>query len=600
MDDGGGVYVMSYGAFVFCTTANSQSVSHSLSVANARTSPRSASPRWNGASASVASASPRPSVKPAFGNSLMMNSTLSRSDIGTIVRTWTTLPLLKSFFWIVRPGGRGITLGTCFGQSGVVDGGAGQCGPPSVARGAAAVVGVAPGSADSPVHAVSASASTAVAAARAGAGRTRPGYGPRMRRAWPAPVASAPIDAVVRLPGSKSVTNRALVVASLAAGTSRLRGPLRSRDTDLMRAAMRALGAAVADDGDDVVVTGAPAGAFVTVPAIDLGNAGTVARFVPAVAALRIGDVVLDGDPRMRERPITPLLVALRALGADVTGDSFPVTVRGRGALRGGAVTVDASGSSQLVSGLLLAGPLMDGGLDVRVTGGAVPSRPHLAMTVAMMRASGAEVAEKRDRWVVSRGTYAARDVDVEPDLSGAAPFLAAAVAVGGVVRVPGWPATTTQPGAALPGLLEQMGAAWSLDAASGLVLRGSGTIGAIDADLRDVPEAAPVLAALACLADGPSRLRGIAHLRLQETDRLRALATELSALGAVVTETDDGLTIEPKPLRGKAFATYDDHRLAMAAAVVGLAVPGIVVEDVDTVAKTMPDFTDRWQAMLG
>jgi 3-phosphoshikimate 1-carboxyvinyltransferase len=395
------------------------------------------------------------------------------------------------------------------------------------------------------------------------------------------------------------MTNRALVLASLAAGASRIVAPLRSRDTTLMAAAMRVLGATVADDGDDWVVTGAPPGTFVTAASIDLGNAGTVARFVPAVAALRIGEVVLAGDPRMRVRPVAPLLAALRSLGADIDGDAFPVTIRGRGALHGGAVTVDASESSQLVSGLLLAGPVMGDGLDVRHSGGGLPSRPHLDMTVAMMRSYGAEVTVRGERWVVSPGAYAGRDVEVEPDLSGAAPFLAAAVATGGVVRVPGWPLVTAQPGAALPALLERMGAESSLDG-TGLTLRGSGSVAGIDADLRDVPEAAPVLAALACLADGPSRLRGIAHLRLQETDRLRALAKELSALGATVTETADGLAVEPGAMHGGEFATYDDHRLAMAAAVLGLAVPGVEVENVETVAKTMPDFTERWTAMLG
>ena len=220
-------------------------------------------------------------------------------------------------------------------------------------------------------------------------------------------------------------------------------------------------------------------------------------------------------------------------------------------------------------------------------------------MTVAMMRSFGVTVHVSDDLWVMSPASYVARDVDVEPDLSGAAPFLAAAAVTGGIVRVPGWPRVTTQPGAALPGLLEQMGATYDLDAA-GLTLRGPATLAGLDADLRDAPETAPVLAAVACLADEPSRLRGIAHLRLQETDRLRALATELTALGASVTETDDGLAIAPGPLRGRTFETYDDHRLAMAAAVLGLVVPGVVVENVATVGKTMPDFTERWRTMLG
>lgn len=412
--------------------------------------------------------------------------------------------------------------------------------------------------------------------------------------AWTAPLATGPVDAVVRLPGSKSVTNRALVLGALAHGTTTVRAPLRARDTTLMAAALRALGASVTDSGDDWVVSAGPGP---TAAHIDLGNAGTVARFVPPVAALRHGTYTFDGDPRMRERPVGPLLTALRALGADVSGESFPLVVHGRGSLRGGAVTLDASASSQLVSGLLLAGPLMDAGLDVRHEGPRVPSRPHLDMTVAMMRSFGASVTVSDDRWVVAPGPYDAVDVDVEPDLSGAAPFVAAAVVTGGVVRVPDWPSVTTQPGAALPGLLERMGATCSLDG-DGLTVRGPSSVRAIDADLRDCGELAPVLAAVACVADGPTTLRGIAHLRVQETDRLRALATELRSFGADVTEAEDGLTVSPEPLRRNVFHTYDDHRLAMAAAVLGLVVP-VEVENVETVGKTMPDFVERWRAML-
>jgi 3-phosphoshikimate 1-carboxyvinyltransferase len=422
------------------------------------------------------------------------------------------------------------------------------------------------------------------------------GDGDASLTSWPAPVATRPLDAVVRLPGSKSVTNRALVLAALASGPSTVRAPLRARDTSLMASALSALGAGIVDAGTDWVVTG-PLGSGDAV--VTLGNAGTVARFVPPLAALRAGDAVLDGDARMRERPVAPLLNALRSLGATVEGDAFPITVRGRGSLRGGAVTLDASGSSQLVSGLLLAGPLMTNGLVVRHVGPPVPSRPHLDMTVAMMRSSGAVVDVDGDEWRVSPGRYVAHDVVVEPDLSGAAPFLAAAVVTGGVVRVPDWPSSTTQPGAALPSLLERAGASWSLTG-SELSLRGGSEVLGYDADLRDCGELAPVLAAVACVATGPTTLRGIGHLRLQETDRLRALTHELRLLGAGVEEGPDSLVVTPKPLRPSMFSTYDDHRLVMAAAVLGLVVPGLDVADVETVAKTMPDFVERWQAMLG
>lgn len=413
---------------------------------------------------------------------------------------------------------------------------------------------------------------------------------------WNAPLATAPVDAVVRLPGSKSVTNRALVLGALASGTTRVRAPLRARDTLLMAGALRSLGASVVENGEDWLVS---SGSAPTAAHVELGNAGTVARFVPPVAALRAGTYTFDGDPRMRERPVGPVVTALRALGAEVSGESFPLVVHGRGALRGGAVTLDASSSSQLVSGLLLAGPRMAEGLDLTHSGERVPSRPHLDMTVAMMRSFGASVSVSPDRWEVAPGAYVASDVEVEPDLSNAAPFVAAAVVTGGTVRLPGWPATTTQPGAALVPLAERLGARVSLDDVSGLVVTGPSRVAGIDADLADCGELAPVLAAVACVANGPTTLRGIAHLRVQETDRLRALATELRSFGASVEERDDGLTVTPGALKPGRFATYDDHRLVMAAAVLGLVVR-VEVENAETVGKTMPEFVELWRAMLG
>ncbi len=413
---------------------------------------------------------------------------------------------------------------------------------------------------------------------------------------WPAPTATEPVDATVRLPGSKSVTNRALVLGALASGVTHVRAPLKARDTSLMVEGLRALGASVREEGLDWFVTGGLSDGSATV---DAGNAGTVARFLPAVAALRSGDVTFTGDARMSSRPVAPLLDALRSVGAVVEGDAVPFVVRGSGSLRGGAVTVDASQSSQLVSGLLLAGSRMTSGLDLRHEGPAMPSRPHVEMTLAMLRSFGADVAEEGDRWSVAPGALTGTVVDVEPDLSNAAPFLAAAVVTGGVVRVPHWPASTTQPGAALPALLERMGASWSLSE-SGLSLSGPSRVLGLDADLSDCGELAPVLAAVACVAAGPSRLSGIGHLRLQETDRLAALASELRALGAGVAEWEDRLEITPRPLSGGVFATYDDHRLVHAAAVLGLAVPGLSVENAETVGKTMPDFVERWTAMLG
>ncbi len=416
---------------------------------------------------------------------------------------------------------------------------------------------------------------------------------------WPAPTAAAAVDATVNLPGSKSLTNRYLVLAALAEGPSRLRQPLRSRDTALMAGALTALGTGVHDDGPDWLITPArlrgPA-------SIDCGLAGTVMRFLPAVAALATGEVSLDGDPRARQRPMGPVLGALRELGADIDDGGrggLPFLVRGRGRLPGGAVTMDASESSQFVSGLLLAGARYDRGVSVRHVGPPVPSEPHITMTVAVLRDTGVLVEDdEADTWTVHPGPIAALDVEVEPDLSNAAPFLAAALVTAGRVSVPGWPQRTTQAGDALRDILDAMGADVSLDR-DGLTVRGSGEVSGIDVDLHDAGELTPTIAALAALADSPSQLSGIAHLRGHETDRLAALATELTALGAEVEQHPDGLLIRPRPMRGGTFHSYADHRLATAGAIIGLRVPGVLVEDVATTAKTLPGFTDLWQRML-
>lgn len=397
------------------------------------------------------------------------------------------------------------------------------------------------------------------------------------------------------------MTNRALLLAALAVGATVLHRPLASRDTLLMVEALRALGVRVDADERRWVVHGTGTPLHPAAPDIDCGNAGTVARFVPPLATLASGTVRLDGDPRMRERPLAPLLTALRALGAHLEhdGPGLPVTVHGRGRLPGGAVDVDSSASSQLVSGLLLSAPGYDRGVRVRHHGPPVPSGPHLAMTVAMLRERGAQVDDTEpDSWQVRPGPLHTVESTVEPDLSSAAPFLAAALVTGGRVVVPDWPSRSSQPGAQLPDLLTAMGAAYDVTDA-GLVLSGTGTVDGMDADLHEVGELTPVLVAVAAVAGSPSRFRGVAHLRGQETDRLAALAAELAGLGGRVRQTADGLLVEPQPLHGGLVRTYDDHRLAMAAAVLGLVVPGIEIENVATAAKTVPDFPGRWLSML-
>ncbi len=414
---------------------------------------------------------------------------------------------------------------------------------------------------------------------------------------WPAPRATRPVDLVVSLPGSKSLTNRALVLAALADAPSVVRRALRSRDTLLMARALTALGSSIDTTGDDWPVTPGPFEADAT---IDCGLAGTVMRFLPPVAGLSTGRIDFDGDPHMRSRPIGAVLSALRDLGVDVSaGDALPFTIIGTGSVRGGTVVIDASASSQFVSALLLAGARFDQGIDVRHDGKPVPSLPHIEMTVRMLRAHGVEVDDSdAHRWTVAPGPVRAVDHDIEPDLSNAAPFLALAAVSGGTVVVRDWPAETTQPGDELRTILTLMGCQVTLDD-DGLRVTGPERLQGVDLDLHDVGELTPAVAALCALADSPSQLRGVAHIRGHETDRLAALATELGRLGAQVTEHDDGLSLRPARLHGGLFHTYADHRMAHAGVILGAAVDGVQVENVATTAKTFPDFAGFWAGLL-
>lgn len=408
---------------------------------------------------------------------------------------------------------------------------------------------------------------------------------------------------VVSLPGSKSLTNRALVLAALADGPSVVRRPLRSRDTLLMARALRAMGTGVEDRDDDWVVTPR---AMVGDADVDCGLAGTVMRFVPPVAGLATGRIAFDGDPHMRNRPVGEVLGALASLGIRVEDEgrgALPFTVAGTGAVPGGTVVVDASASSQFISALLLAGARYERGVDVLHDGKPVPSLPHIEMTVAMLRERGVEVDDSdANRWAVAPGPVAAVDHAVEPDLSNAAPFLALAATTGGRVTVRDWPARTTQPGDALRDVLTRMGCTVEdvTGPDGGLRVTGPGTIAGIDLDMHDIGELTPAVAALCALADSPSHLRGIGHIRGHETDRLAALATELTALGADVTEHADGLTIRPSQLHGGTFHTYADHRMAHAGVIIGSAVDGVLVEDIATTGKTFPDFPGAWSRAVG
>lgn len=408
--------------------------------------------------------------------------------------------------------------------------------------------------------------------------------------------------ATVRVPGSKSLTNRALVLAALANGDSTVTGALRSRDTDLMIAALRALGAPLIVRGTDVTArrhTELRGGITV-----DCGLAGTVMRFVPPLAALASGTVYFDGDLRARERPLTTILDALRGLGVAVTGDALPFTLDGAGSVPGGEVTIDASASSQFVSGLLLSAARYTRGVTLHHSGKSVPSMPHIDMTVHMLRAAGIAVDDSEpNTWRVEPGEIVARHWEIEPDLSNATPFLAAAAVTAGRVTVPAWPVKTTQAGDGIREILARMGCRITLtsgDKDTGeLTVEGPDRLSGVDVDLHDAGELTPTVAALAVLAEGPSHLHGIGHLRGHETDRLAALATEIAALGGGVTENDDGLTIHPKPLHGGVWHSYADHRMATAGAIIGLRVAGVMVEDIETTAKTLPGFSAMWTAML-
>lgn len=413
---------------------------------------------------------------------------------------------------------------------------------------------------------------------------------------WPAPRATAPVTATVSLPGSKSLTNRALILAALAEAPSTVRGALRSRDTLLMAGALTSLGARVDTTGTDWTVTPGPLTADGT---IDVGLAGTVMRFVPPVAALAAGSVAFDGDEHMRQRPVGEILGALRAIGADIDGDGLPFTVRGSGSVRGGTVTIDASQSSQFVSALLLAGARYETGIDVHHQGAPVPSLPHIEMTIEMLREHGVSVDDSvPNRWAVAPGPVKALDRRIEPDLSNAAPFLMLAAVSGGRVTVRDWPEHTTQAGDALRDILTAFGCTvtWSPD---GLSVAGPSELRGVELDLHDVGELAPAIAALAALATTPSRLTGIEHIRKHETDRLAALANELNAVGGSVTELPDGLVIEPATLHGGVWHTYADHRMAHAGVIIGAAVDGIEVENIATTSKTFTDFDQAWSALF-
>ncbi len=451
---------------------------------------------------------------------------------------------------------------------------------------------------------------------------------------WPAPFIekknpSRGINAVITIPGSKSVTNRALILAAISQTPSTIRRPLSSRDTDLMVKALRSLGCQIdevkSEDGFDYVVTPKK---LMGPAQIDVGNAGTVMRFLPPIAAFATGLIHFDGDARSHERPLAPVIAALEQLGVSIEHGNkhrLPITINGAGKVKGGVVEIDASTSSQFVSALLLMAPATELGITIKNVGASLPSQPHIDMTISMLRLFGATVevnsdasGKSTDSWRVLPGKLTGQDFIVEPDLSNAAPFMAAAMVCGGTVVIRDWPKQSTQPGDQLREIFTKMGAEIKFTQA-GLSISSGGnsaggnssstplnSISGIDIDLHDVGELTPSIAAVAALASTPSTLRNIGHLRLHETDRLSALATEINRLGGEVIESATDLVIKPKPLSVSSsiapylFKTYEDHRMATAGAIIGLAVPGVVVENIETSKKTIPNFPELWSQMLG
>ena len=429
-------------------------------------------------------------------------------------------------------------------------------------------------------------------------------YSPKAKESWPAPSVHHAISAQVTLPGSKSLTNRELVLSALASSPTHLRKPLESRDSQLMIEALKKLGTQITrDEYGDLVIVPPTTDIPLSEVNIDCGLAGTVMRFVPPMAALTSGKITFDGDEAARRRPMKTTIDSLKGLGIEFTdngSDSLPFTLASTGSIAGGELTIDASASSQFVSGLLLAAARYEKGLTLHHSGEHLPSLPHIEMTIATLRARGVIVHQPDSvTWVVKPGTISGGEIVIEPDLSNAGPFIAAALVLGGSVTIKDWPVDTTQVGMHFVELLTEMGATVARSG-NDLVFTGTGVIKGIAVDLGIGGELAPVIIALAVLADGPSTITGIAHLRGHETDRLAALTAEINAIGGNATELPDGIQITPSgSLIGTTWHTYEDHRMATAGAIIGLRVPGIVIEDVSVVSKTMPEFVSLWTGML-
>jgi len=418
---------------------------------------------------------------------------------------------------------------------------------------------------------------------------------------WSAPSAKRPIHSTVSIPGSKSATNRAFVLAALGDSISKIHKPLLARDTELMLQALEKLGCTITRSNEIIEIT--PMKRVHQDLAIDVGLAGTVMRFVPPLAALTAGVVHFDGDQRARNRPMKTLIDSLKALKISVDDESsgsLPFSIVSDGNVQGGEITIDASESSQFISALLLAGAKFSNGLTIKHVGNKLPSLPHIEMTIDMLNQVGVKVSSiEKNSWKIEPTVIKSKDWLIEPDLSNAGPFIAAAMVTKGEVTITDWPQNTTQAGNAWIEILSKMGAQVVLTE-KGLTVSHSGDIKGIDFDLSDVGELTPVLVSIAVLANSNSSLTGISHLRGHETDRLAALVENIKAIGGDADETTDGLIIRPKKLHGGLWKSFDDHRMATAGAVIGLVVEGIIVDDIKTTSKTLPDFENMWTSLVG
>ena len=410
------------------------------------------------------------------------------------------------------------------------------------------------------------------------------------------------LDTRVRVPGSKSISNRVLLLSGLAQGTSRLRGVLDSDDTRVMQRALQQLGVQFdGESADCISVHGIGGQPQVPSVAVDVHASGTAARFLTAALALVPGETVLDGTARMRERPISDLVNALATLGVDVRVEGArgcpPVRCRG-GRPFGGDVSVDASKSSQYVSALLQIAPYAERDVVLDLKEGVLVSRPYVDVTLDVMRTFGADASFLDDRrlWVSNRAQYRGIHYIVEPDASTAAYFFCAAALTGGRIRVEDLPGRSAQADMGLLLVLEQMGAQVTRSESS-VTVQGPprGTLRGVDVDMNAMPDAVLAAAVTAAFATSPTHIRNVANLRIKETDRLHALETELRKLGTSAHADADALHIEPKPMHGATIATYDDHRMAMAFALAGLLVPGVVISDPGCVSKSWPGYFDAF-----